>query len=131
MRGPPCNPLIATSSSCTVARPSGSARAPPCSSSCQGLYHDYPWEQYRADALACAVALIDVGVRPGDRVGLLSENRLEWLVADIGLLAAGAVNVPPHAPLTARQIHFQLADAGVRWLFVSTRAARQGSLDAR
>src|SRR5215471_4411832 len=86
-----------------------------------GLYHDLSWEQYRADALACAAALVDAGVRPGDRVGLLSENRVEWLVADMGILAAAAINVPPHAPLTARQIHFQLADAGVSWLFVSTR----------
>ena len=45
----------------------------------------------------------------------------------MAILAAAAVNVPPHAPLTARQIHFQLHDAGVRWLIVSTpRTARQG-----
>jgi long-chain acyl-CoA synthetase len=89
-----------------------------------GLYHDLSWEQYRADALACAAALTEAGIHPGDRVGLVSENRLEWLIADMGLLSAAAVNVPPHAPLTARQIHFQLADAGVRWLFVSTREQR-------
>src|SRR5947208_2250180 len=86
-----------------------------------GLFHDYSWTQYRADALACAAALVEVGVAPGDRVGVLAENRLEWLVADMGLLAAAAVNVPPHAPLTARQVQFQLADAGVTWLFVSSR----------
>jgi long-chain acyl-CoA synthetase len=86
-----------------------------------GLYHDLSWQQYRADALACAAALIDAGIRPGDRVALLSENRVEWLVADMGLLAAAAINVPPHAPLTARQVHFQLADAGASWAFVSTR----------
>src|SRR5262245_25712308 len=86
-----------------------------------GLYHDLGWDQYRAYALACAAALIDAGVQPGDRVGLLAENRVEWLIADMGILAASAVNVPPHAPLTSRQIHFQLADAGVCWLFVSNR----------
>jgi long-chain acyl-CoA synthetase len=86
-----------------------------------GLYHDLTWEQYRADALACAAALVEAGILPGDRVGLLAENRVEWLVADMGLLAAAAVNVPPHAPLSARQVHFQLADAGARWLFVSNR----------
>src|SRR5437870_9898842 len=85
-----------------------------------GLYHDVSWTQYRADALACAAALVDAGIQPGDRVGLLGENRLEWLIADMGILTAAAVNVPPHVPLTARQIHFQLNDAGVRWLFVST-----------
>jgi long-chain acyl-CoA synthetase len=85
-----------------------------------GLYHDLTWEEYRADALACAAALLEAGIEPGDRVGLLAENRVEWLIADMGILAAAAVNVPPHAPLTARQIHYQLADAEVRWLFVST-----------
>jgi long-chain acyl-CoA synthetase len=86
-----------------------------------GLYCDLSWEDYRAAALACAAALVDAGIRVGDRVGLLSENRWEWLVADMGILAAGAVNVPPHAPLTPPQIHYQFADAGVRWLIVSTR----------
>lgn len=86
-----------------------------------GLYHDLSWERYHADALACAAALTAAGIEPGDRVGLLSENRVEWLLADMGILAAAAVNVPPHAPLTAPQVLFQLADAGVRWLFVSTR----------
>src|SRR5919109_4779621 len=77
-----------------------------------GIYHDLSWEQYRAHALACAAALADAGIAPGDRVGLAAENRVEWLVTDMGILAAGAVNVPLHAPLTARQVHYQLADAG-------------------
>ncbi len=86
-----------------------------------GLYHDLDWEQYRADALAGAAALVDAGVRMGDRVGLLSENCMEWLIADMAILTAGAVNVPPHAPLTARQIHFQLHETETRWLFVSNQ----------
>jgi long-chain acyl-CoA synthetase len=86
-----------------------------------GLYHDVSWQEYRSAAVACAAALIEVGIMPGDRVGLVAENRLEWLIADMGILTAGAVTVSPHAPLTARQIHYQLADAGTRWLFVSTR----------
>ena len=45
---------------------------------------------------------------------LLAENRVEWLIADMGILAAAAVNVSPHAPLTSRQVQFQFGDAGVR-----------------
>ncbi len=85
----------------------------------QGLWRNLSWDAYRADVLACAAALVAAGVAPGERVGILSENRPEWLVADVGLLTAGAVNVPPHAPLSAAQIRYQLADAGVVWLFVS------------
>jgi long-chain acyl-CoA synthetase len=87
-----------------------------------GLFRDLSWEQYRADALACAAALVEAGVGPGDRVGLLAENRVEWLIADMGILTAAAVNVSPHAPLTPRQVQFQFGDAGVSWLFVSTAA---------
>ncbi len=85
-----------------------------------GLYHDVTWERYYRDALAVATSLCAAGIRPGDRVGLLSENRLEWLIADMGMLLAGAVTVPLHAPLTAPQIEFQLQDAGATWLFASS-----------
>src|SRR5438874_2379517 len=67
-----------------------------------GLYRDYSWNQYHGDVLACAMALADAGVQIGDRIGLFAENRLEWLVADLGILSAGAVCVTPHAPLTPK-----------------------------
>jgi long-chain acyl-CoA synthetase len=86
-----------------------------------GAYQDLSWKQYRADVLAAAAALIDAGVQMGDRIGLLSENRVEWLMADMAILTAGAVNVPPHSPLTARQVHFQLEETETRWLFVSNQ----------
>lgn len=84
-----------------------------------GVYHHISWHQFREMALACASALIDVGMQFGDRVGLLAENSVDWLITDMGLLTAATVNVPPHAPLTAAEIRYQLADADVRWLFVS------------
>jgi long-chain acyl-CoA synthetase len=87
----------------------------------EGAWHSISWPDYREEASACAAALIDAGIQPGDRVGIVAENSVQWLIADIGIMAAGAVNVPPHAPLTARQVHFQLDDAGVRWVFVSTQ----------
>src|ERR1700736_2258719 len=96
-----------------------------------GLYHDLSWERCRAESLCAAAALIDAGVRVGDRVGLVAENRVEWLIADMALLTAGAVNVPPHAPLTAWQVQFELADAGVIWLIVSTAAQLDKVLQVR
>jgi long-chain acyl-CoA synthetase len=86
-----------------------------------GLYRDLTWEEYDVRSRAGAAALVEAGVAPGDRIGLLGENSVSWLVADMAILGAAAVNVPPHAPLTSRQVHFQLADAGVSWMFVSNR----------
>jgi long-chain acyl-CoA synthetase len=87
-----------------------------------GSWQDLTWSGYRADVLACAAAIVEAGVQPGDRVGLLSENRVEWMIADLGILAAGGVTVSPHAALSARQIHFEMHHAGARRLFVSTPA---------
>lgn len=87
-----------------------------------GSWKDLTWSDYRAEVLACAAGLVEAGIQPGDRVGLLGENRVEWMIADLGILAAGGVTVSPHASLSARQIHFQMQDAGVRFVFVSTPA---------
>ena len=69
-----------------------------------GLYHDISWTEYRRQADRAAAALVDWGLEPGDRVGILAENRYEWLLADIAILAAGAIDVPMHAPLPAPQV---------------------------
>src|SRR5580704_16533752 len=87
-----------------------------------GLYCDLSWDDYREQVLACAAALVHAGITPGDRVSVCAENRIEWLVADMCILIAGAVHVPLHAPLTGPQARYQLADAGVSWVFVSTAA---------
>jgi long-chain acyl-CoA synthetase len=84
-----------------------------------GLYHDLSWNTYHRLAERLAAALVAHGIQPGDRVGLLAENRYEWLITDMAILMAGGVTVSPHAPLTARQVHYQFDHAEVVWAFVS------------
>lgn len=98
-----------------------------------GLYRDLSWHDLAQVALDAAAALCEVGVRPGDRVGLLSENRPEWIFADLAILCASAVSVPLHAPLSAKQIEYQLADSGTVCLFVSTpeQAAKLAEVRSR
>lgn len=84
-----------------------------------GVYRDVSWADYRRQADRASAALIGLGVRPGDRVGLLSENRADWLVADIAILSAGAIDVPLHAPLVASQVAYQLRHSGSRGVIVS------------
>jgi long-chain acyl-CoA synthetase len=86
-----------------------------------GLYRDCSWERYHDAALAGASALIDAGIAPGDRIGLLAENSADWLIADMAILTAGAVTVSPHAPLTARQVHYQFADTEAPVIIVSNK----------
>jgi len=65
------------------------------------------------------------GVKKGDRVAILSENRPEWAIADFAILAVGAVVVPIYATLTAEQISCLLNDSGTRVIFLSTRTQLQ------
>lgn len=84
-----------------------------------GLYGDLSWDDYRRMVDWATYGWLSVGVARGDRIALLSENRVEWLVADLSILAAGAADVSIHAPLTASQVAYQLSDSGARWVVVS------------
>lgn len=70
---------------------------------------------------AFADALSGWGIRKGDRIAILAENRWEWAVADFAALAMGAVDVPIYPTLTAEQIGELLIDSGARVVVVSTR----------
>jgi long-chain acyl-CoA synthetase len=67
-----------------------------------------------------AHALHNWGIRRGDRVAILSENRPEWPMADMASLLLGAVTVPLYTTLTADQNAFALNDSGCRAIFVSS-----------
>jgi long-chain acyl-CoA synthetase len=66
-----------------------------------------------------ALGLADLGIQPGDRVGLISENRPEWSIADLAVLSAGAVVVPLYTTQAPDQIRFILEDSGARALLIS------------
>jgi long-chain acyl-CoA synthetase len=82
----------------------------------------------RMAAVACA--LYDRGIARGDRVALISNNRLDWIVADLGILAAGGVCVPIFVTSAADQLAYILRDSEPKLIFVETpeEAIRVGAL---
>ncbi len=68
---------------------------------------------------AAAAGLRNIGVIPGGRIGILSDNRPEWAVADFASLCAGCANVPIYPTLPSEQTAYILRDAGVEVIFVS------------
>jgi len=78
-------------------------------------------EIYRS-VVGLARMLESWGIRKGDRVAILSENRPEWTITDFAALALGAVTVPIYSTQTADQTAFVLNNSGTRVIAVSTKS---------
>ena len=76
------------------------------------------WQEYERAVAETAAGLRGLGLRPGDRVGILSANRPEWHIADLAILAAGLVSTPVYATSSSGQIAHVLSDAGAKVCFV-------------
>ncbi|HEV8587941.1 MAG TPA: long-chain fatty acid--CoA ligase [Pyrinomonadaceae bacterium] len=87
-------------------------------------------EEFTRRVRHIALGLADLGIQPGDRVGLISENRPEWSIVDLAILSAGAVVVPLYTTQAPDQIRFIIEDSGARALMISggriLKHAREG-----
>jgi long-chain acyl-CoA synthetase len=95
-----------------------------------GEWRSISSEEMLARARAAALGLHSLGVRAGDRVGLLSENCPAWTISDAGCLFAGAVDVPVYPTLTPPQVAYILNDSGARVLFVQNWAKYEQAREA-
>src|SRR5690348_11334039 len=68
-----------------------------------------------------ALGLSSLGIRPGDRIAILSENRPEWSITDLAILSLGAINVPIYTTQALEQVDYILSDSGARAIFISNR----------
>lgn len=83
-------------------------------------YKAVTWDTVKHDVTAVASYLVEQGIRKGDRVAILSENRYEWMVVDLAIQVVGAINVSLYTTLPPNQCEFILKDSGAKIFFVST-----------
>jgi long-chain acyl-CoA synthetase len=79
------------------------------------------WAEAARQVAALAASLKRIGLEPGDRVALVSENRPEWLIADLAVMAAGCVTVPTYTTNTTRDHAHVLGNSGARAVIVSNQ----------
>ncbi|MBA4748821.1 MAG: long-chain fatty acid--CoA ligase [Sphingopyxis sp.] len=84
------------------------------------VWHPLSWRQVANQVAALAHNLRELGLKDGDRVVLVSENRPEWCIADLGIMAAGCVTVPTYTTNTERDHQHILDNSGARAVIVST-----------
>jgi long-chain acyl-CoA synthetase len=77
-----------------------------------------------------AFGLAALGVKAGDRIAIISENRPEWSLVDLAILSMRAVNVPIYTTQAVEQIRFILENSGARMLFISGKKLWKHAEDA-
>jgi long-chain acyl-CoA synthetase len=81
-----------------------------------GIWQDITWAEYWDNVELVGHALYALGIRPGDRVGIHSENRPEWLYADVGIVSIRAITMGLYPTNPAPEVAYLLQDSGTRIL---------------
>ncbi len=86
-----------------------------------GKYKDIHYTELRDSINNFALGLASLGVKQGDHIAIISENRPEWVVSDMAIHKLGAIDVPIYPTLTAKQIEFIFNDGEVKFAIVSNQ----------
>lgn len=96
----------------------------------QGKWHSISWADAARQVAALANALRAIGLNRGDRVMLVSENRPEWCISDLAIMAAGCVTVPTYVTNTVRDHAHIIENSGACAIIVSTEKLARTVLPA-
>lgn len=83
-------------------------------------WRDISWSDLDERVRSLSAFLYESGIRKGDRVALLTENRPEWVIVDLACQMLGAINVSLYTSLPASQVAYIIQDSGASVFFVST-----------
>ncbi len=90
-----------------------------------GSWVDVTTREFATQVLDLAKGMIAAGLRPGDRIALLSGPRYEWSLFDFACWSVGAVTVPIDATATPAEVEWILSDSGACGVVVETAAHRE------
>jgi len=86
----------------------------------QDKYEGTTYGETRKQVYEFAAGLITMGIRPGDRLSIISEGRNNWVIGELGILYAGAVNVPLSVKLNPEEIKFRINHSESRMVLASS-----------
>jgi long-chain acyl-CoA synthetase len=95
-----------------------------------GTWRATSWRETADKVARLSAALKAIGLAKGDRVMLVSENRPEWLISDLAIMAAGCITVPTYTTNTVRDHQHIIDDSGARAVILSTQKLAKALLPA-
>ncbi len=87
-----------------------------------GRWIEVSWADLARRARDVSDGLAAIGVRPGDRIAILGDTNLEWILADLGILGAGAITTTIYQSNTPAECQYILRDSGARLVFCDSAA---------
>ena len=93
-------------------------------------YSSLSWKEVRNNVESFSTALKNLGILEGDRVVIVSENRPEWQIADLSIMAIGAISVPAYTTSTTKDYEYIIKHSGARCIIVSSHDLAQKVLPA-
>ena len=96
----------------------------------EGEWRPILWAEAARQVASLATSLKGIGLGSGDRVALVSENRPEWLIADLAIMAAGCVTVPTYTTNTTRDHAHILGNSGASAVIVSSQKLARNLIPA-
>jgi long-chain acyl-CoA synthetase len=88
----------------------------------EGRWQDVSWADMARRARDVSDGLAAIGIQPGDRIACIGETALEWVLADLGILGAGAITVTIYQSNRPAECQYILQDSGARYIFCDTAA---------
>jgi len=95
-----------------------------------GTWKKWSTQDFLDDANSIGKGLVALGVKPGDRVAIVSPNRPEWVLSDYACQHIGAISVPLYPTITAEDYAFIFADSGAKVVFVSAQEQYEKAVEA-
>lgn len=96
-----------------------------------GIWRRITWDDYALHVRWVGHALLAMGLQKGERVGVIGENRPEWLYSDLGIQSAGGISTGIYATSSPEQVHYILDHSEARVVIVEGEEQLDKLLDVR
>jgi len=97
----------------------------------RGIWQEFSWREYAAQSRAFGLGLVAMGLRAGEKVAILSDNRPEWLFAELGTLAVGGIAVGVYQDAIAREIGYVVEHADAAYVVAEDQEQLDKVLEVR
>jgi len=96
-----------------------------------GIWRSITWREYGDTVREVALGLVALGLRPGDVVSIVADNRPEWLYTDLGTMSAGGVTNGIYTTDSPKQMEYIVNDSGTRFYFAENEEQLDKILEVR